>query len=86
MARPAARLAVGHGVKPARLCTVFAGQDAEATERARGYFTGYAPSSPSFALLRDGTLVWMMERRQIEGRVAEDIARELVSAFETYCR
>jgi putative YphP/YqiW family bacilliredoxin len=84
MARPAARLAVAQERKPERLYTVFAGQDAEATERARGYFTGYPPSSPSFAILRDGKLVWMMERREIEGRPAEEIANDLVAAFEKH--
>jgi putative YphP/YqiW family bacilliredoxin len=82
MARPAARVAVDHPDRPERLYTVFAGQDAEATERARSYFTGYPPSSPSFAILRDGKLEWMMERREIEGRPAADIAAELVEAFE----
>src|SRR5688572_19501257 len=86
MARPAARIAVQHEPKPERLYTVFAGQDAEATEKARGYFTGYAPSSPSIAILRDGKLVWMMERWQIEGRPAEEIAEELVAAFEEHCQ
>ena len=84
MARPAARIAIGHEHKPDRLYTVFAGQDAEATERARGYFTGYPPSSPSIAILRDGQLVWMLERWQIEGRPAEEIAGELVAAFEEH--
>jgi putative YphP/YqiW family bacilliredoxin len=82
MARPAARIAVTHSSKPEHFYTVFAGQDAEATARARSYFTGYPPSSPSFALLRDGQVVWMMERWQIEGRPAEDIAEELVAAFD----
>jgi len=86
MARPAARIAIGHEPKPEHLYTVFAGQDAEATEKARGYFTGYPPSSPSIAILRDGKLVWMMERWQIEGRPAEEIAEDLVSAFEEHCR
>ena len=85
MARPAARIAAGHGTKPDHLYTVFAGQDAEATEQARSYFTGFAPSSPSMAILRDGQLVWMMERWQIEGRPAEEIAEELVAAFEEHC-
>ena len=85
MARPAARIAVGHEPKPERLYTVFAGQDVEATAQARGYFTGYAPSSPSIAILKDGQLVWMMERWQIEGRPAEDIAEELVAAFDEHC-
>ena len=84
MARPAARIAVGNTTKPEHLYTVFAGQDAEATAQARGYFTGYAPSSPSMAILRDGKLVWIMERHQIEGRPAEEIAEELVAAFEEH--
>jgi putative YphP/YqiW family bacilliredoxin len=84
MARPAARLVMNHPERPERLYTVFAGQDVEATERARSYFTGYPPSSPSFAMLRDGKLVWMLERRQIEGRAADDIARDLAAAFERY--
>ena len=86
MARPAARIAVQHEPRPDHLYTVFAGQDAEATERARSYFTGYPPSSPSIAILRDGKLVWMMERWQIEGRAAEDIAEDLVAAFEEQLR
>lgn len=85
MARPAARMAVGHSPKPEHLYTVFAGQDADATAQARGYFTGYAPSSPSIAILKDGKLAWMMERWQIEGRPAEEIAEELVAAFDEYC-
>jgi putative YphP/YqiW family bacilliredoxin len=85
MARPAARIAIGHEPRPERLYTVFAGQDVEATAQARGYFTGYAPSSPSIAILRDGQLVWMMERWQIEGRPAEEIAGDLVAAFEEHC-
>jgi putative YphP/YqiW family bacilliredoxin len=84
MARPAARMAVGNDVVPDRLYTVFAGQDAEATERARDYFAPYPPSSPAFALLKEGTLVWMLERKQIEGRPADDIARDLVEAFEAH--
>lgn len=85
MARPAARIAVQHRTKPEHLYTVFAGQDADATARARSYFTGYEPSSPSMAILRDGKLVWMMERWQIEGRPAEEIAEELVAAFDECC-
>jgi putative YphP/YqiW family bacilliredoxin len=84
-ARPGIALALQHGVKPDRSITVFAGADMEATERARGYFTGYPPSSPSIGLLRDGKLVFMMERYQIEGRSAEEIARELTSAFDRFC-
>jgi putative YphP/YqiW family bacilliredoxin len=86
MARPAVRIALEESsAKPERLTTVFAGQDKEATERARGYFTGYPPSSPSIALLRDGQLVFMLERWQIEGRPAPDIAADLKSAFEEHC-
>ena len=86
MARPAVRLALQQSAeKPEHLATVFAGQDREATDRARGYFTGYPPSSPSIALLRDGQLVYMMERWQIEGRPAPDIARDLLAAFQEHC-
>jgi putative YphP/YqiW family bacilliredoxin len=85
MARPAARVAVSHEPRPDHLYTVFAGQDAEATDQARGYFTGYPPSSPSIAIMKDGQLVWMLERWQIEGRPAEEIAGDLVKAFEEIC-
>ena len=85
MARPAVRIAIENPLKPDTLTTVFAGQDAEATERARSYFTGYAPSSPSISLLKDGKLVFMQERFQIEGRPAEEIAQDLVNAFNKYC-
>lgn len=84
-ARPAVTLASRHGVQPDRMVTVFAGMDLEATERARSYFTGYRPSSPSIALLRDGDLVWMLERHQIEGREASDIAADLTDAFDRWC-
>ena len=84
-ARPAISMAVQGQVKPDALTTVFAGQDTAATARARGYFTGYPPSSPSIALLKDGKLVYMMERHQIESRTAEAIARDLEGAFEKYC-
>jgi putative YphP/YqiW family bacilliredoxin len=84
-ARPAVRAAMQHQVRPANLFTVFAGQDPDATARARSYFTGYPPSSPSIALLRDGKLVWMLERWQIEGRQVEAIADDLVAAFDTHC-
>jgi putative YphP/YqiW family bacilliredoxin len=67
------------------LTTVFAGQDVEAVQRARSYFTGYAPSSPQIALMKDGEVVYMLERHQIEGRTAEDIARDLTRAFDKYC-
>jgi putative YphP/YqiW family bacilliredoxin len=84
-ARPAAALALEHPRRPARLVTVFAGQDADATARARGYFTGYAPSSPQMALLKDGDVVFMLERKNIEGRSARDIAADLTAAFERFC-
>ena len=84
-ARPGIAMALGHDVKPDHLTTVFAGADVEATERARSYFTGYPPSSPSVALLQDGQLVSMMERRQIEGAPADVIARQLMAAFDQYC-
>lgn len=84
-ARPAAALAVQHGRRPARLVTVFAGQDADATARARSYFTGYPPSSPQIALFKDGRLVFMLERRNIEGRNARDIAADLTAAFDEFC-
>jgi len=64
---------------------VFAGQDADATERARSYFTGYSPSSPQIALMKDGRIVFMLERWQIEGRAADAIAEDLVEAFEEHC-
>jgi putative YphP/YqiW family bacilliredoxin len=85
MARPAVAMALQSATKPDRLTTVFAGQDAEAAERARSYFTGYPPSSPSIALLKDGQIVFMLERWQIEGRPADAIAEDLVSAFEEHC-
>src|SRR5512135_2823098 len=83
--RPAVRLALEHAVRPEKIVTVFAGQDRDATEQARSYFTGYQPSSPSIALLRDGQLVYMMERHDIEHREAEDIAGDLTGAFDKYC-
>lgn len=84
-ARPGVALALQNEVKPDKVATVFAGADIEATERARSYFTGYRPSSPSIALLKDGELVYMLERFQIEGRDAHQIAGELTQAFEKYC-
>lgn len=83
--RPAVRMALQNAAKPARMFTVFAGQDTEATERARSYFTGYPPSSPSIGILRDGKLVYMMERRQIETRDAQLIAADLKAAFDQHC-
>src|SRR5205814_4082324 len=85
-ARPAATLALQHARRPTRLLTVFAGQDAAATERARSYFTGYPPSSPQMGLFTDGRLVFMLERKNIEGRPAQDIADDLTAAFDRYCR
>jgi len=84
-ARPGVALALEHSVKPARVATVFAGADIEATERARSYFKGYGPSSPSIALLKDGQVVYMLERYQIEGRDAHQIAGELTKAFDQFC-
>jgi putative YphP/YqiW family bacilliredoxin len=83
--RPAVRLALQNAAKPGKIATVFAGQDTEATERVRSYFTGYAPSSPSIAILRDGKLVYMMPRNQIETRVASAIADDLKAAFDQHC-
>jgi len=83
--RPAVRMALQHSAKPDRLYTVFAGQDDEATERARTYFTGRRPSSPSIALLREGQLVHMLERSDIEHRYSNDIAAELRRVFDQYC-
>jgi putative YphP/YqiW family bacilliredoxin len=86
MARPGIRMALHDSpVKPDHLATVFAGQEREATDRARRYFTGYPPSSPSIALLRDGQIVFMLERWQIEGRPAPEIAADLKSAFAEHC-
>lgn len=84
-ARPGVALALQNDVKPDKVATVFAGADIEATDRARSYFTGYGPSSPSIAILKDGELVYMLERFQIEGRDATQIANELTHAFEKHC-
>jgi len=84
-ARPGIALALGNEVKPDVVATVFAGADIEATDRARGYFSGYRPSSPSIALLQQGRVVYMLERSQIENRDAQQIAAELTSAFKKYC-
>jgi len=84
-ARPGVAMALQHDVKPDKVATVFAGADIEATERARSYFKGYRPSSPSIAILKGGELVYMLERFQIEGRDASQIAQELTSAFDQYC-
>lgn len=84
-ARPGVALALQNEAKPDKMATVFAGADIEATERARSYFTGYGPSSPSIALMKDGKLVYMLERFQIEGRDASEIAGELKRAFDEHC-
>jgi len=80
MARPGVRLALEGGPKPDRVATVFAGQDLEATARARGYFPEVPPSSPSIALFKDGELVWFLPRHRIEGRSADDVAGDLTAA------
>jgi putative YphP/YqiW family bacilliredoxin len=85
MARPAVAMALQQPQRPDRATTVFAGQDIDATARARSYFHGYPPSSPSMALLKDGELVFMLERHQIEGRAADQIAEDLAGAFQRYC-
>ena len=84
-ARPGIAMALRNPNKPDVVATVFAGADIEATDRARQYFTGYRPSSPSIALLRDGKLLYMMERSQIESRNADMIAEELIKAFDQHC-
>lgn len=84
-ARPGVARALQSAVKPDKLTTVFAGQDPDATRQARSYLPGYAPSSPSIALLKDGEVVYMMERHRIEGRDANAIAADLISAFEEHC-
>src|SRR6201999_2406888 len=83
--RPAVRMALQNAAKPDHAYSVFAGQDTAATERARSYFTGYPPSSPSIAILRDGELVYMMQRREIESRDATAIATDLKAAFDRFC-
>lgn len=84
-ARPGVALALQHRPQPDLVTTVFAGGDVDATDRARQYFAGYPPSSPSVALLKDGKLVYMMERHQIENQNAEAIAMQLVAAFDKHC-
>ncbi|MBO2945303.1 BrxA/BrxB family bacilliredoxin [Paenibacillus sp. F411] len=85
-ARPGVARALENSVKPDHLFTVFAGQDKEATAKAREYFAPYPPSSPSIALLKDGELVHFIERHQVENRSAEEIAADLADAFDRYCR
>ena len=84
-ARPAVAQALANTTVPDRATTVFAGQDTAATQRAREHFVGYPPSSPAIALLKDGELVFMLERWQIEGRSAQQIAQDLTNAFDTHC-
>ncbi|MCP1182028.1 BrxA/BrxB family bacilliredoxin [Paenibacillus sp. 1781tsa1] len=84
--RPGVSQALQHDITPDHLYTVFAGQDKEATAKAREFFAPYPPSSPSIALMKDGELVHFIERHQVEDRSAEEIAADLTSAFERYCR
>ena len=84
-ARPGIAEALKHAHTPDVVATVFAGTDVEATDRARQYFTGFPPSSPSIALLRDGKLIYMIERRDIESRTAGAIADQLTMAFDRFC-
>ena len=85
IARPAATHALHYDKLPDRLVTVFAGQDKEATQQARDYFKGYAPSSPSFALIKNGEITKMIERHQIEGHDVMDVINQLQNLFDTYC-
>lgn len=85
IARPAAAHSLHYDKRPDQLVTVFAGQDKEATEKARSFFTGYPPSSPSFALLKDGKIVTMIERHDIEGHDPMAVVQKLQDAFEQYC-
>jgi putative YphP/YqiW family bacilliredoxin len=85
MARPGIRLALQHGRRPDRVASVFAGQDLEATARARGYFPDIPPSSPSIAFIKDGELVYFMPRHRIEGRDAQMVARDLAAVFDEHC-
>jgi putative YphP/YqiW family bacilliredoxin len=85
LARPGAVASLNHEHKPDQLVTVFAGQDKEATAKAREYFVGYPPSSPSFALLKDGKIVGMIERHQIEDSPLEEIVGNLTELYDKYC-
>ncbi len=85
MARPGVRMALAHEKLPDRIATVFAGQDVEATAKARSYFADMPPSSPSLALFKDGEVVTFLPRHRIEGREAMDVAGDLVKAFEEHC-
>jgi putative YphP/YqiW family bacilliredoxin len=84
-ARPAAKIASEHSKHPDKLVTIFAGVEKEAVDKARGFMLPYPPSSPSMALFKDGKLVHIIERHQIEGRPAQMIADNLIGAFEQYC-
>jgi len=84
-ARPAARAAIQHEKHPDKVVTVFAGMEKDAVDKARSYMLPYPPSSPAMALFKDGKLVHMIERHQIEGRPAQMIADNLVAAFDEYC-
>lgn len=84
-ARPGVRAAMQHGTQPDAVATVFAGVDRSATDKARSYFKGYMPSSPSMALMKDGECVFMLQRHEIEGRAPEDISQQLTSAFDAHC-
>jgi len=83
--RPGVRLALQHATKPDQTISVFAGQDRDATERARSYFQGHPPTSPAIAILRDGQLIYLMQRSAIETSTAPAIAQELTRAFDNYC-
>jgi putative YphP/YqiW family bacilliredoxin len=83
--RPGVALAMKHGKQPDHAVTVFAGVDREATDRARSYFKGYMPSSPSIALMKGGEVAFILQRHEIEGRSPQDIAGQLTSAFDTHC-
>ncbi len=85
VARPGVKIAIQHSKVPDKLTTVFAGVDQEATAQTRNYITGYPPSSPSIVLFKNGDPVYVMERHQIEGRGAEEIAFDLVTAFDEHC-
>jgi len=85
LARPAVGMALQHSTKPDKVVTVFAGADVAATDRARSYFKGYFPSSPSVGILQDGRIVYMLERHQVEGRDPYAIAKDLTDAFDRFC-
>ena len=84
-ARPAVKIAMNNSKLPDKMLTVFAGQYPEATQKARSYIKGFPPSSPSMALFKDGEVVFMLERYQIEGRYAEEIAKDIETAFNQFC-